>query len=83
MPRNHTHELHPSHDIFTSDDGFDPHSPVYKCRVCNEITCSMCKLDADDDLVLPCTGFSWLEATTVTRDDGRKFKALMSGIGWF
>jgi hypothetical protein len=70
-------EIHKSHHIESSDDGFDPHSPIWVCKICDYISCQFCLMGEgmdDEDLAKECIGFSWLE---LTKDGFRK-----SGTGW-
>ena len=76
-------DFHPSHDLHLDyDRGTDPHSPLWVCRVCEEIACSLCPADPEDELAVTCVGFPWFEGVTVKVGDDETLRARKSGTGW-
>lgn len=74
--------IHPSHDVYLDDDAPDPHSPAWRCSICEETECAMCKMPADSELAHTCAGFAWWDGIKVIGDDGITRTVRKSGIGW-
>jgi hypothetical protein len=76
-------DFHPSHDLYVDHDrGFDPHTPMWVCRVCQEAVCRLCDAEPDDELTERCAGFPWHQGITVTVGEDETIRARKSGTGW-
>jgi hypothetical protein len=76
-------DFHPSHDLHEDyERGFDPHLPVWVCRVCQETECVLCDPDDESELAVRCAGFPWYQGITVTVGEDMTIRARKSGTGW-